>query len=314
MFAYLVRRAAIAIIAVFAVSFISYALVNLTPADPAEVALRVNDTIPTPEAIAEMREKMHLDDPFLVRYGHWLVRSLQFDFGTSFTNTNRTVTGELARSFPYTLKLAGVALGFLAVTCLPLGIACAVWRDSLFDRTVRMVIFAGTAVPNFWLAFLLIWLFAIKLKWLPSSGTSSLAHYILPAIALSTLYIATYVRLIRNSMLENMQENYALYARARGLSEFSVICKHVLKNSLQSSMTAIGIGIVRLLSGTVVIENIFAIPGLGRLCVASIFNRDYPIIQAYIMIMGVSFVAANMLIDILHCIVDPRLKKGTVRA
>lgn len=314
MFAYLVKRAAMAMIAVLAVSFISFALVNLSPADPAEVALRVNDTIPSPEAIAEMREQLRLDDPFLVRYVRWLSNSLQLNFGVSYTNTNRTVAGELVRSFPYTLKLASVALIFLVIVSLPLGIASAVWRDSLFDRSVRLIIFAGTSVPNFWLAFLLIWLFAIKLKLLPSSGTSSLSHYILPALALSTLYIATYVRLIRNSMLENMKENYTLYARARGLSEFSVICKHVLKNSLQSSMTAIGIGIVRILSGTVVIENIFAIPGLGRLCVASIFNRDYPTIQAYILIMGVSFVVANLLIDVLHCLVDPRLKKGTVGA
>jgi nickel transport system permease protein len=312
MIAYLVKRAAIALIAVLAVSFISFALVNLTPADPAEVALRVNDTMPTPEAIAEMREKLQLDAPFLVRYTKWMGRCLRLDFGISFTNTNRTVAGELARSFPYTLKLAGMSLIFLVLISLPLGIASAVWRDSLFDRGVRLIIFAGTAVPNFWLAFLLIWLFAIKLKLLPSSGTSSLIHYILPALALSTLYIATYVRLIRNSMLENMKENYTLYARARGLSEFRVICKHVLKNSLQSSMTAIGIGIVRILSGTVVIENIFAIPGLGRLCVASIFNRDYPTIQAYILLMGISFVVANLLIDILHCLVDPRLKKGAV--
>lgn len=310
---FIVRRVTFAIVTLFFVSFFAFTLTNLTPADPAEVALRVNDVIPTEEAIAEMREELGLDKPFLVRYAVWLGKSVQLDFGNSYTNTNRTVRGELLRSFPYTLKLAGVALVMLVLTSLPIGIASAVWKDSLFDKMTRLVVFAGTSVPNYWLAFLLIWLFAVNWKLLPSSGTSTLAHFILPAIALSTLYISTYIRLIRNSMLENMKENYALYARARGLTEFAVICKHVLKNSLQSSMTALGIGIVRIISGTVVIESIFSIPGLGRLCLASIFNRDYPTIQAYILIMGAFFVIANLLIDMLHCVVDPRLKKGAAQ-
>ncbi|PTN38626.1 nickel/cobalt ABC transporter permease [Desulfonatronum sp. SC1] len=314
MLAYIVRRALIALAALLAISFLSYTLVNFTPADPAEVALRVNDIIPTPEAIEEMRTELGLDDPFLVRYVKWLGNAARLDFGNSFTNRSRSVSGELARAFPYTATLAGMALVFVIGLSLPLGVACAVWKDGLFDRGVRLAVFAGTSMPNYWLAYLLIWLFALKFNVLPSSGTSTLAHYILPAMALSTLYIATYVRLIRNSMLENMKENHVLYARARGLSEKRVILGHVLKNSLQSSMTAIGVGIVRLLSGTVVIENIFAIPGLGRLCVASIFNRDYPTIQAYILVMGAFFVLASFLVDALQCALDPRRKAGTANA
>jgi len=308
MHVYIIRRTLIALATLLAVSFLSFSLVNLTPADTAEVALRVNDVIPTPEAIQEMKIELGMDKPFLARYAIWLERCVHLDFGTSFTNADRTVAGELARSFPYTLKLASVALVILILISLPVGVASAVWKDSLFDKGVRFIIFAGTSVPNYWLAFLLIWLFSLTWKILPSSGTSSLAHYILPALSLNTLYIATYVRLIRNSMLENMKENYTLYARARGISEKKIIWLHVLKNSLQSSMTALGIGIVRILSGTVVIENIFAIPGIGRLCVASIFNRDYPTLQAYILIMGVFFVLTNFSIDILHSMVDPRLK------
>ncbi len=298
------------LLTVLAVSFLAFSIISLSPGDPAEIALRVNDIVPTPEAIEEMKEELGLNRSFLERYVGWVQNCLQLDFGVSYTNADRTVASEFARSFPYTLKLAAVAFVMLVCISLPLGVLSAVWKDSLFDKGVRVFIFAGTSVPNFWLAFLLIWLFSITWKIFPSSGTTTLMHYILPAISLNMLYISTYVRLIRNSMLENMKQNYTLYARARGIKEKRIIWVHVLKNSLQSSMTAIGIGIVRILSGTVVIENIFAIPGIGRLCVASIFNRDFPTIQAYILIMGVLFVVTNFLIDILHCLVDPRLKKG----
>lgn len=307
---YLIKRLVSAVATIFFVSFVAFVLINIIPSDPAEVALRVSDTIPTVEAIAEMRLKLGLDKPFLARYFDWASACLRFDFGVSFTNTNRFVAEELARSFPFTFQLAGLALLITLAISIPVGIFSAVFNGHWMDRLIRLIVFAGTSMPNYWLSFLLVWVLSIEFDLLPSSGATSLQHFILPAIALSTAYIATYIRLIRNGMLENMRENYVLFARARGLPEFVVICKHVLKNSLQSSMTAIGIGIVRLLAGTVVIESIFSIPGLGRLCLAAIFNRDYPIIQAYILVMGSLFVLLNLLIDILHCVVDPRLKKG----
>ncbi|CAH0526087.1 Nickel transport system permease protein NikB [Vibrio hippocampi] len=294
----------------FFVSFIAFALVNIIPADPAEVALRVNDTTPSPEAIEEIRQELGLDKPFLIRYVNWLSASIQGDFGVSYTNTNRLVLEELTRSFPYTLKLAGLSLVLLVGLSIPIGVLSAVYKDHWFDRIVRVFIFASTAMPNFWLAFILIWIFSISLYWLPSSGASTLGHYILPSITLCMAYVATYIRLIRNSMLESMHHHYVAYARARGIPEHRVIWKHLLKNSLQTSMTALGIGVVRLIAGTVVIESIFAIPGLGRLALAAIFNRDYPIIQAYILVMGSLFVVSNLIIDILHTVVDPRLKQG----
>lgn len=307
---YLAQRLFSAALTILMVSFFAFILINIIPADPAEVALRLNDTLPTAEAIAEMRLQLGLDQPFWVRYIDWLTACLQFDFGVSFTNTNRMVADELARSFPFTLKLAALALFFTLAISIPTAVLSAVYKDHWLDKLTRVIVFAGTSMPNYWLAFLLIWLFSIEFNLLPSSGASSFQHFIMPALALSMAYISTYIRLIRNSMLENMKENYVLYARARGLSEQLVICKHVLKNSIQSSMTAIGIGIVRLLAGTVVIESIFAIPGLGRLCLSAIFNRDYPIIQAYILVMGCLFVFSNLFIDILHGFADPRLKKG----
>jgi nickel transport system permease protein len=307
---YLTKRLASAVITLFFVSFLAFVLINLIPSDPAEVALRVGDTIPTAEAIAETRLALGLDKPFLTRYYDWLGACLRLDFGVSFTNTNRLVGDELARALPFTIKLAALALLITLAVSIPVGVLGAVFSNHWIDKLLRVAVFAGTSMPNFWLAFLLIWLFSIRFDLLPSSGATSLRHFVLPATALSAAYIATYIRLIRNSMLENMRENYVLFARARGLPEFVVICKHVLKNSLQSSMTAIGMGIVRLLAGTVVIENVFSIPGLGRLCLSAIFNRDYPVIQAYILVMGCLFVLLNLLVDVLHCVVDPRLKRG----
>lgn len=305
---YIIQRLLSACVTLWFVSFIAFALVNSIPVDPAEVALRLNDTAPSPEAIEEIREEFGLNDPFLVRYGNWLLASLQGDFGVSFTNTHRSVADELLRSFPYTLQLASLSLLLLLAISIPVGVLSAVYKDHWLDKSVRVFIFASTAMPNFWLAFILLWFFSIKLYWLPSSGATTWSHFILPSITLSMAFIATYIRLIRNSMLDSMKDHYVAYARARGIPEYRIIWKHLLKNSLQSSLTALGISLVRLVAGTVVIESIFAIPGLGRLALGAIFNRDYPIIQAYVLVMGSLFVLSNLFIDILHRVVDPRLK------
>ncbi len=304
---YIFKHCLSALITLFVVSFVAFAFVNLVPADPAEVALRVNDITPTAASIAEMREQLGLDQPLLERYWHWITRAIRGDFGVTFTNNNRLVVDELVRSFPYTLTLAGLSLVMLLAISIPAGVASAVYKDHWFDRILRSTLFAVTAMPSFWLAFLLIWIFSLQLNWLPSSGARTLSHFILPAIALVMTYVATYIRLIRSAMIEAQQSHYVVYARARGLSERRILWKHMLKNSLQTSMTALGIGVVRLMAGTVVIESIFAIPGLGRLALTAIFNRDYPVIQAYILMMGALFVIANLIVDVVHTLIDPRL-------
>ena len=307
---YITRRILLAVPMLFAISFIAFVLINFMPSDPAEVALRVNEIIPTDEAVASMRAQLGLDDPFLVRYFRWLADCLRFDFGVSYTNTNRTVISEIVRCIPQTLNLAAMSLVIVLAVSIPIGVLSAVYKNSLFDRIIRFFVFIGTAMPNYWLGLVLIWLFGVKLKFLPTNGATSFKHYILPAITLSMTYISTYVRLIRNSMLDNMTENYAFDAEVRGIKKSVIVYKHVLKNSLQSSMNALGMSIVQLISGTVVVENIFAIPGIGRLCISAIFNRDYPVIQAYILMMGVMFVFCNLAIDIVQCFIDPRMKRG----
>lgn len=310
---YIAKRILLAIPMLFAISFIAFMLINIMPSDPAEVALRVNEIIPTEEAIESMRMELGLNDPFFVRYFNWLGDCLRLDFGVSYTNTTRKVFDEIVRCFPATIDLAIISLVIVIVVSIPIGVLCAVYKDSLFDRITRSLIFIGTAMPNYWLGLLLVYVFSLKLGIFPSSGATTMKHYILPAITLSMTYISTYVRLIRNSMLDNMKENYVFYAKVRGLKNKVIICKHVLKNSLQSCMTALGMSIVQLMAGTVIVENIFAIPGIGRLCISAIFNRDYPVIQAYILMMGVLFVFCNLAVDIVQCLVDPRIKRGVAK-
>lgn len=293
-----------------AISFISFSLTTFIPSDPAEVALRVNEIIPTPEAIAQMREELGLNDPFLVRYVNWLVDLAHLDLGNSYTNNNRTVVGEIARSLPATFTLAFFAFVIVIVVSIPIGVLSAVFKDSIFDRVVRIFIFIATAMPNYWMGLLLVWFFALELRLLPTSGATTWQHYILPAVTLSLNYIAMYVRLIRNSMLDKMKDDFVFYARVRGIKESHIVLKHLVKNSLQTSVNALGISIVLLVAGTFVIENIFALPGIGRLCISSIFNRDYPMIQAYILFIGTLFVFVNLIVDIVQVYLDPRMKKG----
>lgn len=305
---YVIKRCLAVIPLLVAISFLSFTLIALVPADPAEVALRVNEIIPTAESVAAMRAELGLDQPFLLRYVQWLGKALQLDFGKSYIN-DRLVIDEILRCLPATLELAAAALLLVIAVSVPVGILGALYANRLFDRLLRIMVFIGTAMPGYWVGLLLIWFFSIKLNLLPTSGSGSLQHLLLPAAALSLTYISTYVRLIRSNMLENMRETYVLYGRVRGLSEKRILLRHVLKNSLQTSITALGMSIPQLLAGTVIIENIFAWPGVGRLCISAIFNRDYPVIQAYILLMAVLFILCNLIVDIVHQSLDPRLRE-----
>lgn len=234
---------------------------------------------------------------------------VQGDFGISYTNPSRTVSEELLRCMPATLELAGASFILVILLSIPIGFFCAVYKDSLFDKVMRAFIFMTTAMPAYWIGLLLMWFVSIKLDLLPTSGNNSLKHLILPALTVSLTYISTYIRLIRNNMLENMKKDYVLYANVRGLSQRLILTKHILRNSMQTCFVAIGMSIPQLIAGTIVVENVFAWPGLGTLCIESIFNRDYPIIQAYVLLIGTLFVIFNLIFDILQTIIDPRLRK-----
>lgn len=307
---YVIKRLLATVPLLLGISFLCFVFVNLIPSDPAEVALRVRQTpVITEQAIAEVRAELGLDDPFLVRFFRWVADCLRLDFGVSYTNPSRTVLDEISRCMPATLQLAGLSLVFVAVLSLPIGFLSAVYKDSWFDRLMRGTVFMTTAMPPYWIGLLLIWFISIRLDLLPTSGSGDFRHLILPAFTVSLTYISTYIRLIRNNMLENMKEDYVLYANVRGLKQRNILTRHILKNSLQSCITAFGMSIPQLISGTIVVENVFAWPGVGKLCIASIFNRDYPVIQAYVLLVGVLFVVFNLMFDIIQYAADPRLRK-----
>jgi nickel transport system permease protein len=290
------------------ISFLAFCLINITPSDPAEVALRVQEITPTPEVVRLMRSELGLDKPFLVRYGCWLASVLHGNFGKSYAN-NRPVILEVGRAMPATLILVAATLAMILVVSITTGVLCAVFEGSLGDILFRGILFWITAMPSFWVGLLLMWVFAVQLDWLPTSGMESPQSVILPAVTLAMVYISTYFRLIRNTMIQNKQANCVHYARCLGLRE-STIVRRLFKNSIHSSLTALGMSIPKLIAGTVIVENIFAWPGIGRLCVTAIFNRDYPIIQAYVLIMAVLFVLCSLAVDVIGACLDPRLGKA----
>ncbi|GAB7196384.1 nickel/cobalt ABC transporter permease [Dickeya oryzae] len=307
--AYFIKRLLMMVPLAAVISFLAFSLLNLVPSDPAEVALRVNEIVPTDEAIRLVRHELGLDRPFLQRYVWWLWRALHLDFGTSFI-TRKPVWYEFMQALPATLHLASVTLVLIVTLSLSLGITCALTEHSGWDNVVRSLVFLTVSIPNYWLGLLLMWGLAVRLNLFPVGGMQETHSVILPACTLMLGYIGTYIRLIRGSMLGNLRQNYVLYARARGLPEPLIITKHVLVNSLHASLVAIGMSIPKLIAGTVVIENIFAWPGVGRLCLSAIFNRDYPIIQAYMLLMAMLFLVGNFLTDVIQVRLDPRMKEA----
>ena len=304
--AYILRRLLLTIPLLLGISFVSFVIIQLSPSDPAEVAVRVNEIVPTEEVLALTREQLDLNKPFLVRYVDWMCAVAHGDLGRRYVD-NKPVAQELARALPPTLWLALVATLFMAVCSVGMAFVCAMYEGRPVDYLLRGFIFLGTATPGFWAGLLLMWLFSVKLNWLPTSGMQGASSVILPAVTLSLTYISTYARLLRNSMVQNKQNNSVLYARARGLTR-GMIWRHIFRNSLQSTLTGLGMSLPKLLAGTFVVETIFAWPGLGWLCVTAIFNRDFPVIQAYVLLMAVMFVGCNLLVDILCAAIDPRLR------
>ncbi|WP_044470437.1 nickel/cobalt ABC transporter permease [Mannheimia massilioguelmaensis] len=306
---YFIRRLLMMFPLMLLISFVAFVLLNLAPSDPAEIALRINAVTITDDVIADMRHQLGLDLPFLQRYLNWLWHIIHLDLGRSFLN-NQPVLSEILHALPITLYLAFSALIIILVVSFGGALICVIYPNSKWDQSIRAVLFIFTAIPNYWLALLLIWGFAVHFNCFPSNGLSQASGIILPALSLSLGYIGTYLRLIRGTMLNQLEQPYVFYARARGLSSSQILFKHVLRNSLHSILVALGMGIPKLIAGSVVIENIFALPGIGRLCIQAIFGRDYPMIQAYILLMAVLFLCFNFMIDLLQHHLDPRLRRG----
>lgn len=306
---YIFRRVLQLVPVLFGISLLTFLLIQLMPSDPATVVLRSSNVPATPETIAAMREKLGLDRPLTVQYISWLWRLLHLDFGLSFV-TNEPVLQAVLHYAPTTLMLTACAAALILLIGLPMGVLAALYRDSLFDQASRLFAYTGTAMPNFWLGFLLLYLFSYKLGWFSVTSRGSFADWVLPAITLAWTPAAIYARLLRSSMLESLSQNYVLYAKARGLLDRLIVSRYVLKNALLPVVTVFGLSVAQLLSGTIIVENVFALPGLGRFAVESILNRDYPVMQCYVCLTAVLFVLINLMIDITYTYLDPRIRLG----
>ena len=304
---YILRRLLGLFPLLLAISFFAFVLIQLSPSDPAEVCIRVNAMTPTPELIEEMREEMGLNKPFLERYFDWIGHAVQGDFGKRYVD-GKPVAGEMAKALPPTLALAGTTACLMLAVSIGCALVGVLFEGRWPDLVLRGFVFLLTSVPAFWAGLLFIWLFAVHFDLLPTGGLEGPGSLVLPAATLSLPYIAAYSRLLRASMVQAREQNFTLYMKACGRSGGAVL-RHVFRNSLQSSLTALGMSLPKLVAGTFVVECIFAWPGLGRLCVTAIFNRDYPVIQAYVLLMAVLFVVCNLLMDVFSALVDPRLRE-----
>lgn len=289
------------------ISMISFLITSLSPSDPAEVAIRVNAMVPTPELVAETRSEMGLDRPIIVRWADWITSALHGDLGRSWVS-GRPVAEEFSKALPATLKLAAAALAIIIPFSVLCGAVCAAREGGKIDHLIRSAVFALSALPDFWAGLLLMWLFSVFLGWLPTSGMTRPDSIILPAVTLSLAYIGTYVRLIRAEMVETNHAGWVLFAESRGLSRNRILL-HKLLNSLRGSATALAMSIPKLIAGAFVVECIFAWPGIGRLCVTAIFNRDFPVIEAYVLLMAVCFILFNLAGDIFTAWLDPRPRR-----
>ena len=300
---FLARRLAQALVVVLGVSFVVFFILHLT-GDPALLLLPPDATA---EEIRNFRDTMGFNDPFIVQYWRFLRGAAQGNFGESLRHGEPAMSLVVER-LPATLELAGAAMAIALCVALPAGIVSAVRRNTPVDYVSTVVALLGQSMPTFWLGIMLILIFSVRLHLLPSSGRGDLRHLILPAVTLGLFTTARMMRLTRSGMLEVLGQDYIRTARAKGVNESPVIWKHALRNAAVPIVTIAGIELGALLGGSVVTETIFAWPGVGRLSVQAIYNRDYPVVQAAVFVLSTTFVVVNLLVDVAYTYLDPRIR------
>ncbi|MEK3705269.1 nickel ABC transporter permease subunit NikB [Paenibacillus sp. FSL R7-0198] len=306
MISYIGKRMIAIIPIVFIATLVTFALIHISPVDPAEAYLTAAHIYPTPELLAQKRHEFGLDQPLLTQYAHTIQKIAKLDFGTSYL-TNKPVWDEVKLRLPATAELAFWSMLLSALVSIPLGILAAVYKNSWIDMVSRAISYFGASIPQFWLGYLLIFFFSVKLDWLPVEGRGSWENLVLPTITLSLILIAIYTRLLRSSVLEQLQETYVQYARTRGIRERVIMLKHVLKIAISPLITGMGMSMGKLLTGTIIVEQVFSWPGFGRYFVDAIFNRDIPVIQCYVFLAACLFIVCNLLVDLVQLVMDPRI-------
>lgn len=302
---YLVKRLLAAIPVLFGVSVVVFAMLHLVPGDPVKMMLSEFQT--SPEQIARLRAQLHLDEPLPRQFGRFLWNALHGDLGYS-VRTRRPVLTEILENLPSTAVLALAGMVVAMVMGVTLGVFAAVRQHSWFDTLSMLMALIGVSIPSFWLGLLLIFALSLKLGWLPATGGGDVRHLIMPALTLGLGASAIIARLSRSCMLEVLRQEYITTARAKGLRETLVILRHGLKNAVIPVVTIIGLQLGQLLGGTVIIETVFARPGVGRLIVNGILEKDFPLVQGIVLVGATSYVLINLLVDVTYALLDPRIR------
>ena len=324
---FIVRRLLLVIPLLLGITFISFIVISLAPGGPLDFLEAENPDL-SPEVKRQLTELYGLDKPLVVQYGNWLMRVARLDFGRSFLPDGRPVLAKIAERMPITLALNIVELLIIVMVAVPIGVLSATRQYSVFDKITTVFVFVGFATPDFWLALLLMSLFGAQLGWLPISGLRHinweylsfwrqqwdlLSHLLLPIAVATFGGLAGFSRYMRQSMLEVIRQDYVQTARAKGLSEEVVIGKHALRNALLPVVTILGLSLPGLIGGSVIIESVFAIPGMGQLMVQSIYARDYPVVMGNLVIVAFLTLIANLFADLAYGLVDPRIRFGRRR-
>ena len=312
MLQYLLRRLAAIIPTIFFVTIIIFGLQQLLPGDPAVILAGENQD---PDVIAYLQKKMHLDEPLPMRYAYWISGVAHGDLGESL-RIQQPVLGLIREKLPVTLQLAGMAMVIALLIGIPAGIVSAVGKDTVWDYLANMVALWGLSTPNFWLGILMILVFSVSLGWLPASGyispfedlKANLAAMIMPAFVLGNAIAAVLMRHTRGAMLQVLNADYVRTARAKGLKERTVVLKHALRNALTPIITLGALEFGTLLSGAVLTEQVFSIPGFGKLIVDAVFNRDYAVVQGVVLFTSSVYILLNLLADLAYFVVNPRLR------
>lgn len=301
---YILKRLLTLIPVILGVILIIFLIMELTPGDPARMVL---GGMASEEALEEFREAHGLNDPFPVRYGRYVLNMLRGDLGTSY-KTNRSVWTELMDRFPATMQLSVASILFALLISVPIGVISAVKQNSVFDNVGMIICLLGIAMPAFWLGMVVVLMFSVNLDWFPPSGYGSLSHLVLPAFTAGAACAANIARITRSSMLEIIRADYMRTARSKGIGKLAVIMRHGMKNCWIPVITVAGLQFGTMLGGIVIIENVFAWPGVGAFLLTSITSKDTPCVLGAIVMFTVVFSIVNLLVDIIYAFVDPRIR------
>ncbi len=304
MLKYTIRRLLQTIPLLIAISFAAFIMMHLVPGDPVRNMMGIEAS---KEAVEAERERLGLNDPLLVQYGRFLGGVLQGDLGTSIF-TKQSVTDEILKKYPATIKLALGGTIFASVVGILAGIVSAVKRNKLTDNVIMVLSLVSVSTPSFFLALVLMLFFSLQLGWLPSMGLRTPLHYVLPIITLGMQSVGTIARTTRSSMLEVLGQDYIRTSRSRGIPERVIIYSHAFKNAIIPVLTIVGLRFGGLLAGSMLVETVFSIPGIGRYLVDAVLERDYPVVQSTVLVLACTFVLVNLIVDLLYAVADPKIR------